>query len=84
MSMGQFRSLEATLAHRSPGFSGLAVCWLRLGLRALERGCDLLLTWQERAQQRRHLESLSDHMLRDIGLSRADILAEATKRFWER
>ena len=55
-----------------------------VALRALERVCDLLLGWQERAQQRRHLESLSDHMLRDIGLSRADVLAETTKRFWER
>ncbi len=84
MSMGQFRSLEATLAHRSPGFSGVAARSARVALRALERVCDLLLGWQERAQQRRHLESLSDHMLRDIGLSRADVLAETTKRFWER
>ena len=81
MSMGQFRSPQATLAHRSPGFGGR---WIRSGVRVLERACDLLLTWQERSQQRQQLEMLNDHMLRDIGLSRADILAEATKRFWER
>lgn len=55
----------------------------RRAQRALERLCELLLTWQERARQRHHLESLSDHMLRDIGLSRADIMAETTKRFWQ-
>jgi uncharacterized protein YjiS (DUF1127 family) len=55
----------------------------RRAQRALERLCELLLAWQERARQRHHLESLSDHMLRDIGLSRADIMAETTKRFWQ-
>jgi len=48
-------------------------------LHAMQRA----LTWHERARQRRHLECLSDHMLRDIGLTRADVLAEATKRFWQ-
>ena len=43
---------------------------------------NLLLTWHERARQRRHLQSLSDHMLRDIGLTRADVFAEAAKPFW--
>ena len=49
---------------------------------AVRRAADLLLTWQQRARDRRQLESLSDHMLRDIGLSRADVLAEASKPFW--
>jgi uncharacterized protein YjiS (DUF1127 family) len=43
----------------------------------------LLLIWRERAQQRRQLERLNDHMLRDIGLTRADVLAEASKPFWQ-
>jgi len=54
--------------------------WLRIARRAAKR----VLTWHERARQRRQLECLSDHMLRDIGLTRADVLAEATKRFWQR
>jgi uncharacterized protein YjiS (DUF1127 family) len=41
-----------------------------------------VLTWHERARQRRHLQSLSDHMLRDLGLTRADVLAEGSKPFW--
>jgi uncharacterized protein YjiS (DUF1127 family) len=48
----------------------------------VQRLVTLLLTWQQRARDRRQLESLSDHMLRDIGLSRADVFAEASKPFW--
>ena len=43
---------------------------------------DLLLIWHQRARQRRQLQSLSDHMLRDIGLTRADVFAESSKPFW--
>jgi uncharacterized protein YjiS (DUF1127 family) len=46
------------------------------------RAVDLVLTWHERARQRRRLSSLGDHMLRDIGLSRADVESEAGKPFW--
>ena len=56
----------------------------RQWLRAIQRAAQRVLTWNERARQRRQLECLSDHMLRDIGLTRADVLAEATKRFWQR
>ena len=48
----------------------------------LNRLVHTLLLWHERARQRRHLQDLSDRMLRDIGLSRADVLAEAYKPFW--
>jgi len=52
---------------------------LAMGLR---RAVDLLLTWRERARQRRQLRSLNDHMLRDLGLTRADVMAESSKPFW--
>ena len=48
----------------------------------LHRLARILFLWHDRARQRRHLQSLSDHMLRDIGLSRADVRAEAGKPFW--
>ena len=48
----------------------------------VQRLVTLLLTWQQRARDRRQLQSLSDHMLRDIGLTRADVFAEASKPFW--
>ena len=42
-----------------------------------------VLLWQERASQRHHMAGLDDHVLKDIGLSRADIESEATKPFWQ-
>ena len=60
------------LARRRVG--GVAV-WLR-------RAADLLLIWHERARQRHQLLSLNDHMLRDLGLTRADVMAESSKPFW--
>jgi uncharacterized protein YjiS (DUF1127 family) len=41
-----------------------------------------LLRWQSRAQQRRMLLELDDHMLKDIGLTRADVWQETRKPFW--
>jgi len=49
---------------------------------SLRRAVDMLLTWRERARQRRQLRSLNDHMLRDLGLTRADVMAESSKPFW--
>jgi uncharacterized protein YjiS (DUF1127 family) len=49
---------------------------------ALTRGVGLVLTWQERSRERRHLAELPDHVLRDVGLSRADVAHEAAKPFW--
>ena len=46
------------------------------------QGIELLMVWHERARQRRQLQSLNDQMLRDIGLGRADVEAEAAKPFW--
>jgi uncharacterized protein YjiS (DUF1127 family) len=42
-----------------------------------------LLRWQELARQRRALGALSDHMLKDFGLTRADALREAGRPFWD-
>lgn len=49
---------------------------------SLLRIVDLLLTWLRRSQQRRQLGSLSDRMLKDIGVSRADVDYETSRRFW--
>ncbi len=46
------------------------------------RAIDVLFEWQERARERYHLESLDDHLLKDLGLSRADVAHEASKPFW--
>ncbi len=48
----------------------------------LVRIFDTLIAWQQRAADRRALQAMDTHLLRDIGLSRADIDAEASKPFW--
>jgi uncharacterized protein YjiS (DUF1127 family) len=45
---------------------------------------DLFSTWLERVRERRQLHALDDRMLKDIGLTRADVEYEAQKRFWMR
>lgn len=53
-------------AQRRPGFS----------LRAQ------LSLWWRRARERRELLQMSEHDLRDIGLTRVDVIREAEKPFW--
>ncbi|GAB2177798.1 DUF1127 domain-containing protein [Dongia sp. agr-C8] len=48
-----------------------------------QRAGDTVLLWLERYRQRRALGALSDHMLKDLGLSRSDAGREGGKRFWE-
>jgi uncharacterized protein YjiS (DUF1127 family) len=40
--------------------------------------------WMRRAQQRSELVLLTDRDLRDIGITRLDAAAEASKPFWQR
>ncbi len=56
--------------------------WTRIVHRTRRGLWDTLLDWQERAAQRRRLAAMSDLMLGDIGLSRADIARERAKPFW--
>ncbi|HEY4164980.1 MAG TPA: DUF1127 domain-containing protein [Dongiaceae bacterium] len=42
----------------------------------------ILQGWSERARQRRTLALLSDHSLRDIGLSRMEVNFESRRPFW--
>ena len=63
----------AALGRRRPAVSGLAAA-----AALVER----VLAWQERLRQRHHLSGLDDRLLKDIGLSRADVAREADKPFW--
>lgn len=57
---------------RSVSFvSLLHASWQRLG------------RWHALYRQRQQLAALSDDMLKDIGLSRADIETEASRPFWD-
>lgn len=51
--------------------------------RPLHRLLHRLVLWRQRVRQRRALGELNDHLLKDIGLSRADVWQEARKPFWE-
>ena len=43
---------------------------------------ELIAVWQDRRRQRSTLARLDDRMLRDIGLTGADVDAELSKPFW--
>ena len=49
---------------------------------AITRLVDLLLAWQARAREREHLRMMDGRQLRDLGLTRADIVSETDKPFW--
>jgi uncharacterized protein YjiS (DUF1127 family) len=54
---------------------------------ALRQACSLLRRWQERKRTRRLARSLcelDDHVLQDIGLTRAELLWEAAKPYASR
>ena len=74
------------MSSRAPAALALLLALAWFALRRLGHGGRLAaeggLTWLERARQRRQLRELSDHMLRDIGLTRADAWAESEKPFW--
>ena len=50
---------------------------------AISGAIETLLVWCERRRERRDLASLNDQILRDVGLTRADIEREYRKPFWQ-
>lgn len=53
------------------------------GAGVVTRFFDRALVWLERVRQRRHLAELDDRLLRDIGLSRAEVEQEISRPFWK-
>jgi uncharacterized protein YjiS (DUF1127 family) len=53
--------------------------WLRLIARWMATAFAI---WARRARSRRELAELSEAELRDIGLTRADVMGETSKPFW--
>jgi uncharacterized protein YjiS (DUF1127 family) len=67
--------IRGTIGWQSrPGATRSAGRWRRL-LRTVR-------LWQRRARGRQQLRQFDDHMLRDIGITRLQAAAEATKPFW--
>jgi len=44
---------------------------------------ETLSVWASRIEGRRQLAAMSDRMLTDIGLNRAEVAAEVDKYFWQ-
>jgi uncharacterized protein YjiS (DUF1127 family) len=80
------RDCTHTIAPRAPSVPALLLALTGFARRRINHGAgrvaELSLTWLERSRQRRQLGELNDHMLRDIGLTRADAWAEVDKPFW--
>ncbi|MCT7374012.1 DUF1127 domain-containing protein [Chelativorans salis] len=56
------------------------------GLGSLRLWCALLALprqWCDRVRERRRLSDLTDRLLDDIGLTRADVEREAARPFWQ-
>jgi uncharacterized protein YjiS (DUF1127 family) len=78
MSNIRCSALERPAAGAPGSARGLVSRLVRLPLAILET----LLVWQERHRQRRHLASLDDRLLSDMGISRAEAERESAIPFW--
>ena len=77
-SIWQREPFGADVGTRRPTAASFGEILLEAAARALRT----LLTRQERDQQRHALAQLDARMLKDIGLSRADVALELHKPFW--
>ena len=50
---------------------------------AFARAFATLMRWQARHRERAHLAQLDDHLLRDMGLTRAEVARQVAKPFWQ-
>jgi len=50
---------------------------------ALSRAIEAPIDWIARMRDRRQLAAMNDSMLKDIGVSRADVEHEIEKHFWQ-
>ncbi len=71
--LGTGRSTAGTVGHKEPAprFAALVVAAVRA-----------LTDWADRSRQRRALLALDDWTLKDIGITRADVMREYSKPFW--
>lgn len=48
-----------------------------------ERAVTAILIWQERSAERQRLKGMEDYLLKDVGLTRAEMDHEVRKPFWQ-
>lgn len=76
-------TITRTTASGARSSLGRALRAVGLGLLVMPGQTLMLLEyWAVRANQRRGLIDLPDHLLKDIGVSRADAEREGSKPFW--
>lgn len=77
---------ECTHASRDVSLESLAntPTWGSRLMALLVSMSNIVLDAQRRAAERHYLASMDEHMLRDVGLGRADLERELNKRFWEK
>jgi len=66
----------------APAVSRPSAGWFAACRTVLMRFLEVSAVWEERRESRRRLAEMDDHLLRDIGISRADAFAESEKPFW--
>lgn len=54
-----------------------------LSIEMFRRLWEVIQSARRRRRSRRELLALDDHMLKDIGISRADAVREGSKPFWD-
>ena len=64
--------LRLNAAHKLPLLAALAV-----------RFANVVVSWETRRRTRLHLNTLDDHLLRDIGLTRVEARTESSRLFWQ-
>lgn len=66
----------------APSAAWSARLW-SLPARALDQALAAADLWSERMRQRHQLGELSDYGLKDLGLTRSDVVRESSKWFWQ-
>ncbi len=77
-TISQIRSFGTHAGPRRP----TAASFGKFSIEAAARALRTLLIWQERGRQRHALAQLDARMLKDVGLSRAEVELELRKPFW--
>lgn len=70
-----FIARRSTLQALSQGLSRISL--------PLSRATAQLMRWRQLSRDRAELARLSDACLRDIGLSRAEVMLESSRPFWD-
>ena len=75
-------TIYGTHGHETLRFGAvIASLWAAIE-RRLVAFFETLAAWQDQAAKRHHLSQLDQRMLRDVGLSRADVRRELEQPFW--